>query len=44
MNNDFDLDNFIFIGNKIADKIYEIPKDDYEWFMKHKKRILEIME
>lgn len=36
-----DLDNFIFIGNKIADKIYEIPKDDLKFFKAQRKRIIE---
>lgn len=40
MDEEIDLDNFIFIGNKIADKIYEIPKEDLEFFNKTKERIL----
>ncbi len=36
-----DFDNFIFIGNKIDDRIYEIPKKDLKWFIKVKKAILQ---
>ena len=31
---EIDFDNFIFIGNKIDDRIYEIPKRDLKWFNK----------
>ena len=36
-----DFDNFIFIGSKIDDKIYEIPEDDLKWFKEKKKQILQ---
>jgi len=39
----FDFDRFIIIGKMIGDLIYEIPKDDLEWFNKSKKDILEAL-
>ena len=37
----FDFDNFIHIGSKIDDKIYEIPQDDFIWFNVQKQQILD---
>ncbi len=38
---EFDFDNFIFIGFKIEQGIFDIPREDREYFMNAKQLIID---